>query len=99
MTESVPKAKKKVIELLLPHSFCGTLNMCCASLVLNHLVDVSEIFYFFLLGRGKGSPRGREDEGGRFFMENPRRGGVSPAGGGGGGEGPGGCLRGIWAGG
>ena len=45
------------------------------------LVDVSDIFFFFSArGRGKGSPRHRE--GGTIFIENPRKGGVSRAGGG-----------------
>ena len=40
------------------------------------LVDVSDIFYFFLLGEGEGEVRGREGGGGdRFCIENPRRGG------------------------
>ena len=42
-------------------------------------MDVSDIFYFFLLGEGKGeseAPGG--GEGGRYFIENPR--GGSPGG-------------------
>ena len=64
-----------------------------------YLVDVSDIFYFFCSGEGKGAGRGGE---GRFFIENPRRGGGLPGGwrrGGGGGEVPGGCLRGMGGGG
>ena len=53
------------------------------------LVDVPDIFYFFLLGEGEGGVRGARKGGGDpFFIEHPRRGGV-PAGA----EGPGGCLR------
>ena len=54
------------------------------------LVDVSDISIFFCSGRGRGSPRRQEGRGDRFFIENPRRGGVP---GGGGAKGPGGCLR------
>ena len=44
------------------------------------LVDVSDIFLFFLLGgRGRESPRLREGGGGGFFVESPRRKGL-PAG-------------------
>ena len=46
------------------------------------------IFIFFCLGRGKGSPR-RRGVGGRFFIENPRRGLQE-------GEGPRG-QEGVWA--
>ena len=53
-------------------------------------MDVSDIFYFFLLGEGEwGSPR-RWEGGGSVFIENTRRGGVSRTGRA---EGPGGCLR------
>ena len=52
------------------------------------LVDVSDIFYFFCSGRGRGSPRRRE--GGVGFYGKSQEGGVS---GGGGPEGPEGCLR------
>ena len=50
------------------------------------LVDVSDIFYFFLLGEGEGGVRGAGRRGGgggrgRFFIENSTRGG-SPGGGG-----------------
>ena len=41
---------------------------------MNHLADVSDIF-FFCLGGARGSPR-RQEGGGRFFMEIP--GGGSP---------------------
>ena len=63
-----------------------------------HWELVSDIFYFFVLGEGEGGVRSAGREGGRFFLENPMRGG-SP--GGGGAEGPGGCLRriGNWGGG
>ena len=48
------------------------------SLPLVNLVDVSDIFIFFCSGMGKGSPGDREREGGgRFFIENRRRGGLS----------------------
>ena len=69
------------------------------TLLENHpfLVDVSDIFFFFLLGRGEGRVRGAGRGGGfGFLIENPRKGGGSFRGAGGGGvEGPGGCLRGI----
>ena len=55
------------------------------------LVDVSDIFYFFVLGRGEGGIRGVRKGGVRFLLKIP--------GGGGEGEGPGGCLAGIWGGG
>ena len=48
------------------------------------LVDVSDIFYFFCSGRGKGESEVPGGVGDRFFIENPRRGG----GGGSGWEGP-----------
>ena len=38
-------------------------------------MDVSDIFYFSARGRGRGSSRHREEVGGRFSIENPRRGG------------------------
>ena len=39
------------------------------------LVDVSDIFYFFCSGEGKGGPRRQKGGGrGRFFIENSRRG-------------------------
>ena len=42
------------------------------------LMDASDIFCFFLLGGGgRGSPRRRERGGDRFFVGNPRGGGVS----------------------
>ena len=48
---------------------------------LSSLVDVADIFYFFRLGAGEGGPiRWGRGGGGRFFIENPRRGGL-PAGG------------------
>ena len=41
------------------------------------MVDVSDIFYFFLLWEGEGGVRGARSAGGvRCFSENPRRGGV-----------------------
>ena len=41
------------------------------------LVDVSDIFYFFCSGRRKGeSEAPGVGGGGRFFIENPRRGGA-----------------------
>ena len=58
-------------------------------------MDVSDIFYFFLLGGGEGGAEAPGRGGGTIFTENPRR-GVSRPGWGGGAEGPGGCLRGIW---
>ena len=57
-------------------------------------MDVSDIFYFFCSGEGKGEPPRRREGGGRSFIENPRRGGGVP-GWGGGTEGPGGCLQGT----
>ena len=53
-----------------------------------NLVDVSDIFIFFCLGKGKGECVAPGRRGGRFSIEIPTRGG--------GGEGPGGCL---WGGG
>ena len=54
-------------------------------------MDVSDIFYFFCSGRGKGESEAPEGGGGgRFLIESPRRGGVSRRGGA---ERPGGCLR------
>ena len=56
-----------------------------------NLVDVSDIFYYFLLGEGQGGVRGAGRGGGAVFIENPtREGGFSRTGGA---EGPGGCLR------
>ena len=46
-------------------------------------------FIFFLLGEGEGGSPRPPGGGGRFSIENPRRGGGSP----GGAEGPGGGLR------
>ena len=40
------------------------------------MADVSDIFYFFCSGTGKGESEGA-GRGGRFFIENPTRGGVS----------------------
>ena len=56
-----------------------------------YLVDVSNIFYFFCSGEGKGELEAPGRGGGRFFfIENPRRGGVLPREGlGGGGRGAG----------
>ena len=53
------------------------------------LVDVSDIFYFFLLGEGEGGVRGARPRGrGRFFfLKSQEGGGVSRGGGG-----AGGCL-------
>ena len=59
-------------------------------------MDVSDIFYFFCSGGGRGFEAPERGEGGRIFIENPTRGGSA---GGEGGEGPGGCLRGIGGGG
>ena len=61
------------------------------------LVDVSDIFYFFLLGGGEGEFGATWRGGGRFFIENPKGGGTGLSGGGG--RGPGGCVQGIWGGG
>ena len=46
-------------------------------------MDVSEIFYFFLLGEGQGEFEALGGGGGgdRFLIENPRRGGGFPGGG------------------
>ena len=66
------------------------------------LVDVSDIFNFFLLGEGEGGVRGAGRGGGLIFSENPRREGVYGGGGLAGRERPGGCLRqigGFWGGG
>ena len=38
------------------------------------LVDVSDIFYFFCSGRGRGSEAPEGGGRGQFFIENPRRG-------------------------
>ena len=57
---------------------------------MKHLVDVSDIFYFFCSGEGKGVRGARKPVGGVsffFFSENPRRGGSSQQKGGGGGRG------------
>ena len=54
-----------------------------------NLVDVSDIFYFFLLGEGEGRVRGAGRGGRLIFIENPRRGVLQR----GGAEAPGGCLR------
>ena len=35
------------------------------------LLGVSDIFYFFLLGEGRGIPRRQAGRGDRFFSENP----------------------------
>ena len=61
------------------------------------LVDVSDIFYFFLLGGGERGVRGAGRGWGRFLIENPRK-GVSRAGGGGGASGREGVC-GEWGGG
>ena len=53
--------------------------------ILIFLVDVSNIFYFFCWGEGKGSPRHQEGRGYRSFIENPG-GGASKEGRGGGAE-------------
>ena len=52
-------------------------------------VDVSDIFYFFLLGEGEGGVRGARRGVGSVFIENPTRGwgGFQEK------EGPRGCLR------
>ena len=62
------------------------------------MADVSDIFYFFSLGRGKGESEASGGRGSSIFIEIPKGGG-SP--GGGGAEGPGKCLRriGTWRGG
>ena len=61
-------------------------------------MDVPEnVYYFSARGRGRGSPRRGGRGGGRDFLLKIPGGGR--AGGGGGGEGPGGCLRGMGAGG
>ena len=54
-------------------------------------MDVSDLFYFFLLGEGDGGVRGARSGGGDwFFIENPWEGGGVP-----GGEGPRGREGGI----
>ena len=50
-------------------------------------MDVSDIFYFFCSGEGKGESGAPGGGGEDFLFENPKRGGVSWAGGGGGGAG------------
>ena len=63
-------------------------------------MDVSDIFYFFLLGEGKRRVQGARSRAvGRFFVENARRGGGVFQERGGGGEGPGGFLQRIMGGG
>ena len=52
------------------------------------------IIFFFLLRGGEGGVRGDREGGGRFFIENPRRGGLQE--GVGGARGLGGCVQGIW---
>ena len=69
--------------------FCSTKQ---PSLLFFHLVDVSDIFYFFVVGEGEGGVRGARRGGGRFYIENPRRGGLQE------GEGPWGRRQ-IWGGG
>ena len=56
------------------------------------LADVSDIFYFFLLGDGEGGVRGRREAGGVgfFLLKIPEGGGVSRRGGD---EGPGECRQ------
>ena len=51
--------------------------------------------FFSPSGEGKGESGGDREAGGRFFIENPRRGGCLP----GRVRGPGGCLQGFWEGG
>ena len=63
------------------------------------LVDVSDIFYFFLLGGGEGGVRGAGRVGGDFFNGKSQEGVGSPGWVGRGGRVPGGCLRGIGGGG
>ena len=46
-------------------------------LINTNLVDVSDIFIFFLLGEGEGGVRGARRRRDWFLMENPRRGGGS----------------------
>ena len=58
----------------------------------SNLMDVLNIFYFFLLGGGEGGVRGAGRGWGDFFGKSQGGGGVSRVGEGGGGEGPGGCL-------
>ena len=60
---------------------------------MQYLVDVSDSFYFFCSGRGKGESKAAEGVDRFFFcIENPREGGGGSPGGGGA-EGAGGCLR------
>ena len=40
-----------------------------------NLADVSNIFYFFLLGEGEGGVRGRQEAGGSVFYWQSQRGG------------------------
>ena len=81
------------------HSVNGHFNRNCRAhafqkkyLSKQILVDVSDIFYFFLLGEGEGRVRGARGRGESVIIENPRRGGGGFPGWGGA-EGPGGCLR------
>ena len=79
----------------LKNSVCEASKLVTTKTLLVNLVDVSDIFYFFCLGEGKGEVRGAGRGRGTILIKNSRR-GVSR---GRGGEGPGACLRGIWGGG
>ena len=62
-----------------------------------YLVDVSDIFLFFLLGGGEGEVRGAGEVGGPFFfIENPGRAGGVRVGGGGGRRGAGRASAANW---
>ena len=63
-------------------------------------MDVSDIFYFFLLGGGEGGVEALGKEGGGDFLrENPRSKGSLGLSGARGGLSTGGCFQGIWGGG
>ena len=63
------------------------------------LVDVSDIFYFFCSGEGKGVRGTRKGVGGPVFCWKSQEGGLPGERRRGGVEGPGGCLRGFGGGG
>ena len=54
----------------------------CRMAVLTSLIDVSDIFYFFWSGEGKGEYESQGWGGGRFSIENPKGGGLQERGGG-----------------
>ena len=103
----------KSAETILPFSCCPlvflwmlavdllnvfSLGPLPSKIPLSTLVDISDIFYFFLLGEWEGEFEAPEGGGIGFFIENARKGaGILQEG-----EGPGGCLQqitGFWGGG